>query len=58
MIRCHFKDLKAAKRSRDREVPSGPGTTPAKWATALLEKLAESEKKPSRKSRKRRKTQK
>ncbi len=58
MIRCHLKDLKATKISREGEVPSGPGTTPAEWATALLEKLAESEKKPARKPGKRRKTRK
>ena len=58
MIRCHLKDLKATKIAREGEVPSGPGTTPAEWATALLEKLAESEKKPARKRGKRRKTRK
>ncbi len=58
MIRCHLKDLKATKIAREGEVPSGPGTTPAEWATALLEKLAESEKKSARKPRKRRKTRK
>ncbi len=58
MIRCHLKDLKATKVAREGEVPSGPGTTPAEWATALLEKLAESEKKPARKRGKRRETRK
>ena len=58
MIRCHLKDLKATKIAREGEVPSGPGTTPAEWATTLLEKLAESEKKPARKRGKRRKTRK
>ena len=58
MIRCHLKDLKATKIAREGEVPSGPGTTPAEWATALLEKVAESQKKPARKPRKRRKTRK
>ena len=46
MIRCHLKDLKATKIAREGEVPRGPGTTPAEWATALLEKVAESQKKP------------
>lgn len=45
MIRCHLKDLKATKIAREGEEPKGPETTPAEWATALLEKLAESEKK-------------
>lgn len=44
MIRCHLKDLKATKIAREGEEPKGPETTPAEWATALLEKLAEAEK--------------
>ena len=40
MIRCHLKDLKATKIAREGEEPKGPETTPAEWATALLEKLA------------------
>lgn len=43
MIRCHLKDLKATKIAREGEEPKGPETTPAEWATALLEKLAEAE---------------
>ncbi len=58
MIRCHLKDLKATKIAREGEIPSGPQTTPAEWATALLEKVAESRKKPARTPRKRRKTRK
>ena len=58
MICCHLKDLKATKITREGEVPSGPQTTPAEWATALLEKMAESQKKPVRKRAKRRKTRK
>jgi len=58
MIRCHMKDLKTTKFAREGEAARGPETTPAEWATALLEKLAESQKKPSGKSAKRRKTQK
>ncbi len=44
MIRCHLKDLKATKIAREGDEPKGPETTPAEWATALLEKLAEAEK--------------
>jgi len=44
MIRCHLKDLKATKIAREGEAAGGPETTPAEWATALLEKLAESQK--------------
>ena len=39
MIRCHLKDLKATKISREGEAPKGPETTPADWATTLLEKV-------------------
>ena len=56
MTRCHLKDLKATKIAREADIPSGPETTPAEWATALLEKLAEAQAKPARKPRKRRKT--
>lgn len=45
MIRCHLKDLKTTKIVREGTEPKLPETTPAEWATALLEKLAESEKK-------------
>ncbi len=58
MIRCHLKDLKATKIAREGDTPTGPQTTPAEWATALLEKLAEAQPKPARKPRKRRKTRK
>lgn len=44
MIRCHLKDLKATKIAREGEEPKGAETTPAEWATALLEKLADAEK--------------
>lgn len=44
MIRCHLKDLKTTKITREGVEPKGPETTPAEWATALLEKLAEAEK--------------
>lgn len=43
MLRGHLKDLKATKIAREGEEPKGTETTPAEWATALLEKLAESE---------------
>jgi len=58
MIRCHLKDLKATKIAREGEAVKGPETTPAEWATALLEKLAESKKKPAKKIAKRIKTRK
>jgi hypothetical protein len=45
MIRCHMKDLKTTKITREGTEPQSPETTPAEWATALLEKLAEAEKK-------------
>ena len=41
--------------AREGEAAKGPETTPAEWATALLEKLAESQKKPARKSAKKKK---
>jgi hypothetical protein len=37
MIRCHMKDLKTTKIAREGEQPKGPETSPAEWATALLE---------------------
>ncbi|MDX2177669.1 MAG: hypothetical protein SF028_14495 [Candidatus Sumerlaeia bacterium] len=40
MIRCHLKDLKATKISREGEQPKGPEKTPADWATSLLEKAS------------------
>ncbi|MEN6358256.1 MAG: hypothetical protein ABFD83_14380 [Armatimonadota bacterium] len=44
MIRCHMKDLKTTKISREGADARGDETTPAEWATALLEKYAEAEK--------------
>lgn len=44
MIRCHMKDLKTTKITREGTEPSESQTTPAEWATALLEKLEEAEK--------------
>ena len=58
MIRAHLKDLKATKIVREGDTPTGPQTTPAEWATALLEKLTEPPPKPARKPRKTRKTRK
>lgn len=58
MIRCHLKDLKATKIAREGEAARGPETTPAEWATALLEKLAEAQRKPAGKRAKRKKTRK
>ncbi|MHB9037065.1 MAG: hypothetical protein ACYC64_10375 [Armatimonadota bacterium] len=43
MIRAHLKDLKATKIAREGDEPRACETTPAEWATALLEKLAEAE---------------
>ena len=41
MIRCHMKDLKTTKIAREGEEPKGPQTSPAEWAAALLEKVAD-----------------
>lgn len=38
MIRAHMKDLKATKIAREGDQPKGQQTTPADWATELLEK--------------------
>ncbi len=43
MLRGHLKDLKATKLSRNASDTSEPATTPAEWATALLERIAESD---------------
>jgi hypothetical protein len=40
MLRSHLKELKATKRVREGDGPIHPGTTPAEWATDLLERLA------------------
>ena len=58
MIRAHLKDLKATKIVREGDAPTGPQTTPAEWATALLEKLTEAQPKPAKKPAKKRKTRK
>lgn len=58
MIRCHLKDLKATKIARERDVAQGQATTPAEWATALVEKLSWSRKKSALKTAAGRKTQK
>ncbi|MHB9038902.1 MAG: hypothetical protein ACYC64_19865 [Armatimonadota bacterium] len=44
MIRCHMRDLKTTKISREGTEAMGVETTPAEWATSLLEQLAEAEK--------------
>ncbi|CAM2066738.1 hypothetical protein SCOR_15265 [Sulfidibacter corallicola] len=42
MVRYHLKDLKATKSAREGETTKNePQTTPAEWATALLERVAE-----------------
>jgi hypothetical protein len=50
--------IRTTKIAREGEASQGPETTPAEWATALLEKLAESQKKPARKTTARGKTRK
>jgi hypothetical protein len=41
MIRCHMKDLKTTKIAREGEETQTPTTSPAEWAAALLEKVAD-----------------
>ena len=41
MIRAHMRDLKATKISREGEQPIQHQTSPAEWASALLDKAAE-----------------
>lgn len=43
MLRCHLKDLKATKIAREGDEPKGPETTPAEWASALLQRWDESQ---------------
>lgn len=50
MIRCHMKDLKTTKIAREGEEVKGQQTTPAEWATALLDKVTEVADKTTRKS--------
>lgn len=52
MLRCHLKDLKATKIAREGEEPKGPETTPAEWASSLLERWTESQKPKRRRRRK------
>jgi hypothetical protein len=54
IVRAHLKDLKATKLTREGEGQEIK-TTPADWATALLEKVREAGKRPGRKARKKRK---
>lgn len=58
MIRCHMKDLKTTKIAREGEEPKGTQTTPAEWAAALLEKVAEVAEKKSGKPSPRKKAKK
>lgn len=44
MLRGHLKDLKSTKIVREGIEAKKPETTPAEWATALLERYAEHEK--------------
>lgn len=54
IVRNNLKDLKATKIAREGEGQEIK-TTPADWATALLEKVREAGKQPGRKARKKRK---
>jgi hypothetical protein len=57
MIRCHLKDLKTTKITREGEATAKRSATPAQWASALVKKLADEknpEGKPAR-GRKRKK---
>ncbi len=50
MIRCHMKDLKTTKIAREGEETKGMQTSPAEWASALLDKVSEvAEKKATKK---------
>lgn len=58
MIRAHMRELKTTKISREGEQPLEAQTSPAEWASALLDKAAEvterqQQKAPSRKKPKR-----
>ena len=44
IIRANLKDLKATKLAREGETSSNLNTSPAEWATALLENIRKSEK--------------
>lgn len=41
LIRSHLRGLKTTKLSREGETNNRPETTPAEWATALLERVAQ-----------------
>jgi hypothetical protein len=45
-----MKDLKTTKIAREGEEPKGPQTSPAEWAAALLEKVAEAANAPATKT--------
>ena len=44
MVRSNLKDLKATKLAREGETSNSLNTSPAEWATALLEQIREPEK--------------
>ena len=44
MLRGHLKDLKATKIAREGDEPRGPETTPAEWASSLLQQWDEAQK--------------
>ncbi len=58
MIRCHMKDLKTTKIAREGEEVKGLQTTPAEWATALLDKVSEVAEKKNQKTVSRKKPKK
>jgi len=43
MVRSHLRDLKATKIAREGETASNLNTSPAEWATAILEKIRKSD---------------
>ena len=43
-LRCHLKDLKMSKIAREGDEPSGAESTPAEWATSLLQEWDKSRK--------------
>ena len=48
IVRSHLKDLKATKIVREGDTSDHPNTSPAEWATALLENIRKSEKPKAR----------
>ena len=44
MLRGHLKDLKATKIAREGDEPRGPESSPAEWASSLLQQWDEAQK--------------